>query len=676
MFRATFILLLLLNTSRSYSADLATMRVESISLSDSLGATHSLADWKGSKAMVFVFLGTECPLAKLYANRMADLAAEYEPQGVKFIGINSNDQDTLREMARYERVHNITFPVLKDPGQKVADLFGVKRNPVVFLVDPKWVIHYQGRVDDQYGVGYSRADPTRNDLAIAINEFLAGRQVSIPITEPVGCIIGRSRNKNPTGDITYSNQVARILKQHCVRCHREGQIAPFTLTDYEDVVAWSEMMLEVIGEGRMPPWHANPEFGHFSNDAHMPEKDKQTIAEWVNNGMPKGNPKNLPEPEEFAAGWQIPEPDLVLKMPAPYVVPAKGVVDYQYFEMDPGFDDDVWVKGSEIRPGNPAVVHHVFVYYVPPNQDEARAEDPLFNAIAGFAPGMPVGLWPDGMARLIPKDSRIFFQVHYTPNGSEQLDQTEVGLVLADASEVQSEAQFGIAVNMDFRIPPGVASHHVQAGYSVTQDTWLHALIPHMHYRGKSFRFTARNPNGDEEILLDVPTYDFNWQNVYALAEAKLIPKNTVLMCYGVFDNSADNVANPDPSKEVRWGDQSWDEMMLGTFVTSRPEWIKSGEYPKVEPTKNSQFKVTFRHKPEHQARFVSIAGSFNDWNKETHQLDGPREDQYYYVTLTLGRGQHEYKFVVDGEHWTHDVENPDQTGPFTNSRLRLPKPK
>ncbi len=194
-----------------------------------------------------------------------------------------------------------------------------------------------------------------------------------------------------------------------------------------------------------------------------------------------------------------------------------------------------------------------------------------------------------------------------------------------------------------------------------------------MHYRGKSFRFTARYPDGKKEILLDVPNYDFNWQNAYALAKSKLTPENTLLICEGVFDNSADNPANPDPTQEVRWGDQTWEEMMLGSFTTSLPEWIKPGEYPKIERIEGKLFKVIFRYLPSNErAKKVTVAGTFNEWNKEKNALEGPGEDGYYLGTLQLKEGLYEYKFVVDGSHWTHDPENPDRTGPFTNSALRV----
>ncbi|WP_197525739.1 redoxin domain-containing protein [Pseudobythopirellula maris] len=647
--------------------------IEPFALHDSRGALHSLEDWSASPAVVVVFLGTECPLAKLYAERLVDLQRRYRERGVVFVGVNSNDQDTLREIGRYVTQHGIDFPVLKDPDQRAADLFGAVRTPAAYLLDSKRRVRYRGRIDDQYGVGSSRPEPTVHYLADAIDQLLAGEPIATPETAAIGCVIGRASRHAPTGDITFAKHVSRVLNQHCVRCHRAGQIAPFELSTYDDAVAWSATMLETVNEGRMPPWHANPAHGEFVNDTHMPAADKQTLTRWVENGMPEGDPADLPEPPEYPSEWRIGEPDLVLAMPESFDVPAKGVVDYQYFEAHEPFEKDVWVKASEIRPGNPSVVHHAFVYYLPPGQDDPHDEDPLINAIAGFAPGMPATLWPEGHARLIPAGSRLFFQMHYTPTGSPQTDQTEVGLVLADPSERLKEIRFGIAVNTDLRIPPHAADHVVHAGYGFTQDTLVHALIPHMHFRGKAFRFTAHYPDGKKEVLLDVPRYDFNWQNAYELVEPKLMPEGAELICRGVFDNSADNPANPDPSKEVRWGDQSWDEMMLGSFVTSQPDWIGPGEYPKVTPAGDGRFTVEFRYKPTHQkANTVAVAGSFNGWSADKNPLAGPDDEGYYRGSLELDRGVYEYKLVVDGDRWIYDPENPDRVGPFTNSGLRV----
>jgi peroxiredoxin/mono/diheme cytochrome c family protein len=653
-------------------------KIDDFTLHDHLGAKHSFGEWRDKKAVVVVFLGTECPLAKLYGRRLAEIAAVYEPRGVQFVGIDSNVQDTLQKIGQYVRVHKIEFPVLKDPAHEVADRFGATRTPEAFVLNGEGQILYRGRIDDEYGIGFRRQNEVNHNLTNALDEILAGNAVTTSRTEPIGCLIGRAKQKAPTGDVTYNNQVVRLVDAHCVRCHRPGQIAPFSLTSYDDVAAWAETMCEVMDDGRMPPWHANPDYGKFANDAHMPAADKQLFRQWVDNGMPAGDPADLPEPTVFNEGWQITEPDLIVRMPQTFTVPAKGTVDYQYFYVDKPLERDTWIRGAEVRPTNPAVVHHVLMFYLPPGQAEPHAEDPLFNAIASFAPGMPAGLWPEGYARFVPAGSRIVFQMHYTPNGSEQIDQTEVGIVFADPAVEQKEVKIAIAVNTDFEIPPGAANFHVPAGHEFQKDMLLYSLMPHMHYRGKSFRFTARYPDGSSEILLDVPRYDFNWQNVYTFEEPKRMPKGTVVFCDGHFDNSAENPANPDPAQVVRWGDQTWEEMMLGVLVVSLPDDVERGEYPKVEPVDKTQYDVTFRLRPNDvpaNIRDVFLAGSFNGWQEQAQRMERTADDGCYYATIRLKAGQYEYKFIVNGKAWLVDPENPDIAGAYSNSVIRIQQP-
>jgi len=638
-------------------------------LQDHLGTTYSLSQWSERRAIVVVFLGTECPLAKLYGQRLTEMAAEYESQGVQFVGINSNRQDTLAEMTHYARTHEITFPLLKDPDNTVADLFGATRTPEAFLLDEHNKIRYQGRIDDQYGVGYARASATHNELGNAIDELLAKQRISVPQTTAVGCIIGRMKRTKPHGEITYSNQISRVVQKHCESCHREGQIAPFTLTSYEDVIGWADMMSEVMVEGRMPPWHADPAHGEFSNDARMSKAEKQQFTKWIENGMPEGDAAELPAPVVYAEGWQIPEPTAVYKMPTAFEVPAKGVVPYQYFTLDPGFTEDQWVCAAEAKPGNRAVVHHLILFYVPPGRNY-RPEDALFNSVAAFAPGMPALESTNGMALRIPAGSKLVFQVHYTPNGSPQTDQSEVGLVFLKPDEVSSELETEAALTFRFRIPPGAENHRVDASYDIHHDSMLFSLTPHMHYRGKSFLISATYPDGEKEVLLNVPQYDFNWQNSYVLEDPKFLPTGTKLKMVAHYDNSAGNLANPDPNATVTWGDQTWEEMMIGSFLATRAgQDLRLGP-PHIEPLSDNTSRVHFRYKPEQPVEKVYLAASFNDWKETGHAMEGPNEKGFYTTTVDLKSGEHEYKFVLDGKIWKNDPGNRVFKGFYQNNVL------
>lgn len=328
-----------------------------------------------------------------------------------------------------------------------------------------------------------------------------------------------------------------------------------------------------------------------------------------------------------------------------------------------------------MRPGNRSVVHHIFLFFLPPGRAEPRAEDPLYSSVAAYAPGTPAGIGQEGFFRFVPAGSRLVFQVHYTPNGSPQTDISEVGVIFASPGEVEREVKIQAALNIDFRIPPGAADYRIEAGHQFTQDTIVHAFNPHMHYRGKSFRYYARYPDGKEEILLDVPQYDFNWQNTYVLREPKKMPRGTVMMCTGIFDNSSGNLVNPDPTAEVRWGDQTWDEMMLGAFLTTLPDGVERGEFPKIQQLQKEQFRVRFRYRPaaDGEVKSVFVAGSFNDWNATRHEMRA-HPGGYFEAALTLGPGQYEYKFVVNGGTWIQDPGNPDRTGPFDNCLVRVRK--
>lgn len=563
-----FILSALLATSAAAEApaDSLGQKIANFELRDYRGKVHTLADYADKQAVIVVFLGCECPLAKQYAPRLQKLADEYAPRGVALLGVNSNCQDTLTDLAAYARVHKLEIPLLKDPGNKVADQFGARRTPEAFVLDREGAVRYQGRIDDQFLVGRQRPEPTRRDLAAALDELLSSREVSVAKTAAPGCHIGRVRQRQSQGDVTYSNQIARLLQARCVECHRAGEIAPFPLTDYEEVAGWAETMQEVVHQGRMPPWFANPEHGKFANDSRLSDEEKRLLDDWITAGCPEGDRAQLPAPRQFTVGWQIPPPDQIVHISAePITVQAEGTVAYQYYTVDPGFKEDKWIKAAECRPDNRSVVHHIVAFFVPPGE---KARDRVRGAMVGYAPGMPPNFFEEGAAMFVPAGSRVIFQLHYTPNGSEQKDRSSLGLVFADPATVKLRAGGGMAGNRFFQIPPGEGDYEVRSHHKFDKDARLTTLTPHMHLRGKSFRYEAEYPDGTTEVLLDIPRYDFNWQLRYRLLEPKLMPKGTKLLCVAHYDNSADNPANPDPTKAVRWGDQTWEEMMIGYFGT------------------------------------------------------------------------------------------------------------
>lgn len=543
-------------------------QVENFELRDYQGKPYALADFADRQAVVIAVLGTECPLAKLYAPRLVQLAKRFADSGVTVIGINANQQDSLSELAAYAKIHDLNFPLLKDVGNVVVDRLGAVRTPEVFLLDADRVIRYWGRIDDQYVVGRQRTAATREDLALAIEEVLAGRPVSVPQTDAPGCFIGRVYQPQPDAEVTYSGHVAAVLNRRCVECHREGEIAPFALTNYDEVVGWAETIAEVVSDGRMPPWHADPKYGKFENDCRMSEAEQQLIYDWVAAGAPEGDPALKPAPPRFAEGWRLPRVDQeVFISDAAFHVPAEGTVNYKYFKVDPGFTEDKWIQGAQCKAGHRGVVHHIIVFVRPPNGRRRGGIESGF--LAATAPGASPLLLEDGMAKLVPAGSQLVFQMHYTPNGSPQQDRSSIGLMFAEPGSVRRQVETEAVETKMILIPPRTADYQKKAEQYFRRDTLVLSLFPHMHLRGKSFRYVAEYASGEKEILLDVPHYDFNWQQTYVFAEPKLLPAGTRVRCIAHYDNSAENIANPDPNRVVTFGEQTWDEMLIGFMETT-----------------------------------------------------------------------------------------------------------
>lgn len=548
---------------------------------------------------VVCFLGTECPLAKLYGPRLAQLAEAYRDKHVSFVGINSNSQDSKEEVLAYAQKYSLNFPVAKDYGNVVADSFAAKRTPEVFVLDADRNVVYRGRIDDQYAPGVSRQAATRHDLRNALDQVLSNKPVSCPLTLATGCFIGREREPIESSDVTFTNQVARIFHKQCVECHRPQEIGPFSLLDYEESIGWADTILEVIDDGRMPPWHANPQFGHFINARHLSAEEKVLLHEWVEAGTPYGDPQDLPEQPSFSDGWRLSrDPDVVLTMSdQPFTIPAEGTVEYQYFVVDPGFEEDKWVTGAQVLPGNHSVVHHSIVFVRPPDGAEFRG----IGWLTAYVPGNRSGAFETGHAIKVPAGSKLVFQQHYTPTGIEQTDQTKVGITFGDASTITHEIYTLAGIDQEFEIPPHAANHQVKSHVPyLPQHATLLSIMPHMHVRGKSFTLYHRSDD-EETVLLDVPQYDFNWQHAYELVEPIPLSQVDSLEFTISFDNSKHNPANPNPAEHVTWGDQTWEEMAVAFFVVSEPR-VKQA-LPKTERSSNDR-----DISPEHQKRMKAEA--------------------------------------------------------------------
>ena len=483
------------------------------------------------------------------------------------MAINSNEHDSAQTIAEHAKKFGIPFPVLRDEKHLAADRFGAERTPEAFVLDGEFTIRYHGRIDDQYGIGFQRPQPTRRDLVEAAStKCSAGKPVTQAKTAVSGCIITRAAAPKQEATVTYAKEVSRIVQNHCQECHRAGQIGPMPLVTYDDVSQWSGTIREVVKGGRMPPWYADPNHGKFRNDRRLADDERDTLLTWIAQGCPRGDDKDLPAAKKFADGWSIGTPDAVFTMTKEFTVPAKAGpkgIRYQGFVVPTNFTEDVWVQAVEAKPGNRAVVHHMLVYVVGGKRDKDAADFVGGGLLAAEAPGDLAAAFPPGHAKRIPKGATLAFQMHYTPNGTEQTDRSSVALVFAKKPPTHEIKTRAIAQQLLF-IPPGAENHRIFASSSFKKDVVVTSLFPHMHLRGKSFEFQAVYADGKREVLLSVPQYDFNWQSNYYLDKPLFLPAGSKIECTAHFDNSKNNRNNPDPSKLVHWGEQTWDEMMIG----------------------------------------------------------------------------------------------------------------
>ncbi len=336
------------------------------------------------------------------------------------------------------------------------------------------------------------------------------------------------------------------------------------LLSYDDAASWAQMIREVVQEQRMPPWHADPKIGHFANDRRLSADERGKLLAWIDAGCPKGDDKELPAPKKFAEGWAIGKPDAVFTFKDAVTIPAKsvrGVMPYKWVLIETNFDEDKWVQAVEAKPGNYSVVHHIIVYIKGGKQ---KTPDGIGNGmLVPYAPGDLGATFPPGSAKKLPKGATLAFQMHYTPIGTEQTDKSSIGLIFAKEPPL-AEVKTRAATQQVFAIPAHAANHKVISKTTFDKDVVVYSMFPHMHLRGKDFKFDVVYPDNKRETLLSVPHYDFGWQSNYILQKPLHLPAGTRIECTAHFDNSAKNPNNPDPERLVIWGEQTWDEMMIG----------------------------------------------------------------------------------------------------------------
>lgn len=379
-------------------------------------------------------------------------------------------------------------------------------------------------------------------------------------------ILGTAGANSGATDSTWSADIVPILRTRCVECHHPDGAAPFSLTTFDQVRAWSKAIARTVENRTMPPWHADSPTGTFSNDRRLLPAERQTLLGWLANGLPPGS--ESPELIESPAtrGWRIGTPDLIFELPEAVQIAAEGEIPYTYVRVPTNFAEDVWVQAAEARPGNRLVVHHIIVDFFDPDGKPSPGQDArTAGSLGSYVPGDEPLILPDGVGRRIPKGSILVFQLHYTASGKPETDRSSLGLVLSK-SAVQHESRTGLVSSPFIHIPAGEPSHSMTATVDLESPIDLVSMTPHMHLRGSAFSYKAHLPNGETLELLHVPRYDFDWQTTYRLQHPIRLPTGTTLECVATYDNSATNPRNPDPSKNVGWGEQTWQEMMIGFY--------------------------------------------------------------------------------------------------------------
>jgi len=595
MFRFWLMMPLLLVAGNSMAAEL----VRLVPMLDLEGRTHALQQNDRRAVRVFVVLSTECPISRSYSPELARLATEFgrNKLPVEMFGVWSDSTVSPKNAeVSFRDEYKLPFPVLHDGAGLLARVLRPTHVPEVFVLDVAGQIAYRGAIDNAWeGLGRRRPRAEKTFLADAVRAIVDGSPVAVPQTKPVGCLFeDRLANGSNNAAVTFSRDIAPIIFTRCMNCHRTGQIAPFPLTNFAEVAKHAEMIVEVTQRRLMPPWmpRADPDAGdesRFVAERSLIDRELQLLKEWAVSGRLEGDPAHLPPTPRFAEGWQLGEPDLVVKMSTPYTVRAEGADLLQNFVIPIDIAEDKLVSAIEFHPGNKRVVHHAVLFLDDKGQArklDAATPEPGYGNFGGpgFLPSGALGGWsvgntarhlPNEMGRYLKKVSDLVVQVHYHPTGKEEVDQSEIGIYFVKKRVADSLAQPAKLVgsiwmaNYEMDIPAEEKAYRRSTSYVLPRDVILVGVVPHMHLLGKSMRVTAMLPAAPKSItLIDVPAWNYNWQDEYYYERSLKLPAGTRLTVEAIYDNSAENPSNPSsPPKRVTWGDETTDEMLFCFFL-------------------------------------------------------------------------------------------------------------
>jgi thiol-disulfide isomerase/thioredoxin len=541
--------------------------IQDLRFKDIRGLQRSITDLGKKQAYVFVFTSTGCPLVRKTIPKLIDLDERFASRSVQIVAVNVGADDTIRDMAAQAIELDAAFPFVKDSDLSCVKALGIERTPEVAVLNADLKLVYRGRVDDQLRLGGERPEPTRDDLELALKEILDHQEVTVPRTTVDGCLITTPETTTSAEPVpTYHQDIAPIVQKRCASCHRPDTAAPFSLLSFSDVKAQAEMVAEVVIDQRMPPWFANPKHGTFQNDPSLTKTERESIVRWVKGGKPEGMPPaNSPGaavgPDVPVSKWRIGEPDLIISMIQEERIPSAGFIPYRMGLLPHIFLSDTWIEAIEIRPDNPAVVHHCNMAYV--TTKGVNHESFLTGYVPGGQP-LDLGRFKNGTACFIPQFSSLGLQTHFTTTGKPERCRISVGLRFP-RGPVKKRVQHVLLDPHHLQIPPENGAYPVHASRTLPCNASILGLFTHMHLRGKDVTFFANLPDQSRETLLQIPNYNFEWQLGYEIeAGKKRLPKETRIEAIVHYDNSSFNPYNPDAKRTVPWGQQTYDEMFNG----------------------------------------------------------------------------------------------------------------
>ncbi|MGZ6016052.1 MAG: redoxin domain-containing protein [Phenylobacterium sp.] len=580
-------------------------QVDNFRLVTAAGRSEDLYRYHDASAVVLVMHAVGSPEIHKLAPALERLAATYTPKGVKVMMLNSSGKDTRAAALTEAAALGLTMPILMDDNQLAGDQLGAERVSEVFVIDPRsWKVIYRGALGD----GKAGAAP-------ALDALLAGKTLAVAQIPATGARISfpdrSAQAKAAAEKISYSQTIAPIIEAKCIACHEQGGIAPFAMDGYAKVKGFAPMIRETLRTHRMPPWDADPKVGHFKDDKSLTPDEIKTMVRWIEAGAPRGDgPDRLAEVRHVAPEWPLGKPDLIIDIPS-YKIPASGVVDYQYPVVTNPLTEGRWLKASTARVQQRQAVHHILSGYIAPGQDKMGGMTIWGGSVGGYTVGMESIVQPTGIGTYIPAGGSFGYQMHYTPFGKEVLSTQQIGLYFYKPGETPDlMMRENVIVNQFIKIPANTEAHQEVSYLDFPHEALLYSAVVHAHYRGTYSNLKIRYPDGSEKQILNVPHYDFNWQRMYEFAEPIKVPAGSKLIATYIYDNSKRNAANPDPNKEIVWGDQSFEEMF---YTSLRYRWVDE-----------TAAKQTRYDEDMEKTRLIAMMDSNLDGKIQKSELRGP----------------------------------------------------